>query len=912
MTSTQVYNLAQAFYPDTNGVKNALQIDISAIALYFNQKPTATGNKSGINNPGISLFLVPLVENKPDISGIVNGSSNLPFARAEYNDIYTSGSASQKTMFRFSTPVPIETSKKYAFVLRYDGNENFVPWKNKVNDILLGSNTASTGATGSLVGPYFETIYVDPNNLNAVPTWSALAGTTLKFEIYIARYFVNNAIVTGANAVSNTTPIYGIDTSSFANVSTSSDGTIFKVSTNHYEYISFNGKNSSYANILGAETVYQDGPYFPGGSANGVSINVRSGNNLITANSLYPNGSAFKWSDVFQSSLNEYITIISANHYGANTRATNICRVVSIESNTVLLVDKYLEFSNTAAFFRKSPIAKISAQDTLKLYDVTAAGMVNSKVTQNALMLRESSANASVRFVNNSISNITISSGGTGYSNSDYIKFFGYENNSYVVGGYPAIANVITNGNGVISAIHISNTGAGFINTANINAVVSRSNVSISSVTNSTANTSNGTGLTATYAAESKLYSEYYGSTRGGGYFSNTYVINIPVNQVGVQANFNNMTGSKFEIDYENPYYLLVNPNTFIGTSFHYDTTRKTLNLEGSDFVDISGINQAIIPSKSNEFTILNDATGLSSNTPPAGSGVIDFTGLSNNDFVEISPKTLSLAFSHYAINNDYTNEHTNYGSADAKFITKKIGFESGKYAEDAIAYLTAYRPQGTDIKLYARIHNSNDLDAFDDKDWTLMEVIDGNIYSSTTDPSNYIQMTFGFPQYPNTAFTLAGSVSIADVANVTVTGSESSFSTNATANLQVNDLIKIYSPLFPTDHYWITVVSSVANDSSFTITDPISNTGVIGSGLMVDLLGRIGNTTVATIGYPFQAFNNQPNENVVRYYTSGMSPVDTYNTMQMKIVLLSNSNITASNQSIPKVDDIRVVGVSS
>lgn len=912
MTSTQVYNLAQAFYADPSAVKNALQIDVSAINLYFNQKPTATGNKSGIKNPGITLFLVPMIDNKPDITGIVTGSSTVPVARAEYSDIYTSGSANQKTVFRFEKPVPIETNKKYAFVLRYDGNESFVPWKNKASDLLLGSNTASTGATGSLIGQYFDAIYADPTNLNAIPTWSPLSGTTLKFDVLVARYFVNNVIVTNSNTVGATTPIYGIDTSSFANVSTSVDGTIFSISTNHYEYVAFNGKNSSYDSIHGGERVYQNGVSYPGGSANGISLNVQAGKNIVTANSQYPNGASFSWTDVFHDNSNEYITVISANHYGANTQATNIRRILSIQSNTILLVDSNFDFSNTAAFFQKSPVAKLGATDTLKLYGVGSSGMVNSKTTQNALMLVESNANSSVRFVNNAISSITITAAGSGYSNSDYIKLFGFENNSFVVGGYPAVANIVTNGNGAITAIYRSNTGAGFINTANINAVVSRANVSSSSVTNATANTSAGSGLTLSYQAETTLVSEFNGSPRGGGYFSNVYIINVPINQVGVNFTFNNMIGSKHEIDYENPYYLKVNPATFIGASYHYDVTRKTLNLQGSNFVDISEVNQSVVPSKSNEYTVLNDATGLTSNTPPAGSGTLDFTGLSNNDFVEISPKTLGLAFSHYAINNDYTNENTNYGKADAKFITKKVSFDAGKYAEDIVAFLTVYRPTGTDIKLFARIHNSNDLDAFDDKDWTLLEVTDGNIYSSSSDPTNYIQMTFGFPQYPNTALTFAGTVSVADVANLTVTGSGTTFSSNATANLHVNDLIKIYSPLFPTDHYWITVVSSVANDSSFTITDPIANTGVIGSGLKLDLLGRVGNTSSPQIGYPFQAFNNQPNENVVRYYTSGMSPVDTYDTMQLKIVLLSNSNITSSSQSIPKVDDIRVVGVSA
>ena len=46
----------------------------------------------------------------------------------------------------------------------------------------------------------------------------------------------------------------------------------------------------------------------------------------------------------------------------------------------------------------------------------------------------------------------------------------------------------------------------------------------------------------------------------------------------------------------------------------------------------------------------------------------------------------------------------------------------NNKFAEDLLVFLTAYRPANTDIKVFARIHNSDDPEAFDDKDWTMLE----------------------------------------------------------------------------------------------------------------------------------------------------------------------------------------------
>jgi hypothetical protein len=268
-------------------------------------------------------------------------------------------------------------------------------------------------------------------------------------------------------------------------------------------------------------------------------------------------------------------------------------------------------------------------------------------------------------------------------------------------------------------------------------------------------------------------------------------------------------------------------------------------------------------------------------------------------------------------INNDYTNENTNYGNADSKHITTKVNFANGRFAEDLLVYLTAYRPLNTDIKVFARIHNSKDTEAFDDKDWTLLDIIDGNIYSSSANPDDYIEMTFGFPQSPNVAISLAGTANVENTTTTNVIGFGTTWSTNATANLKSNDLVKIYSPLFP-NTFALAVVDTVASDTRFTIKKPITNTTINGTGLTVELIGRVGNSTVASLGYPLQAFNNVLNDNVVRYFSRSMVEYDTYDSMQLKVVLLSDLDQVSNNDpasiptTYPRVDDVRAVGVTA
>jgi hypothetical protein len=198
-----------------------------------------------------------------------------------------------------------------------------------------------------------------------------------------------------------------------------------------------------------------------------------------------------------------------------------------------------------------------------------------------------------------------------------------------------------------------------------------------------------------------------------------------------------------------------------------------------------------------------------------------------------------------------------------------------------------------------------------------MLELRSGNIYSSSAAADNYIEMEFGFQNSPNVAFDLAGTVNVATTSTVTVIGTGTTFSTNATANLQVDDLVKIYSPLFP-NSYAISVVTAVDSDTQFTISSPTGNADITGSGLKVGFIGRVGNSSINALGYPLQAFNNRNNDNVARYYSSSMMEYDTYDTLQLKLVFLADISQVDSPSSnvlpttIPRVDDIRAVGVTS
>jgi hypothetical protein len=235
----------------------------------------------------------------------------------------------------------------------------------------------------------------------------------------------------------------------------------------------------------------------------------------------------------------------------------------------------------------------------------------------------------------------------------------------------------------------------------------------------------------------------------------------------------------------------------------------------------------------------------------------------------------------------NYDTEVDRNGLAKSKYISKKISFGEGKYAEDVVVYLAGYRPSGTQIKVYAKLHNAADKDAFDDKAWTPLELKNNTDRFSTEDPKDLWEYTYGLPQYPEIHTGLSGNFLTSSGSNAISTTSDQS------SVLSTGDLIRVYDILTPENHEVFPVSS--ANSTAIELFKGVSNTNII------------GDVGVDKLKYKNVAWNNIANDNVVRYVTSSYTEFDTYNTMQIKVVLLSEST-----HIIPKVEQIQVIGVSA
>lgn len=259
----------------------------------------------------------------------------------------------------------------------------------------------------------------------------------------------------------------------------------------------------------------------------------------------------------------------------------------------------------------------------------------------------------------------------------------------------------------------------------------------------------------------------------------------------------------------------------------------------------------------------------------------------------------LDLYVARFNISNVYTTTDANSviidtevagnGKATSKHISTKLKFANNKFAEDLRVYMTAYRPANTNLRVYARLHNSADPDAFDDKSWTpLTYTENADNYSSSTNRDDFIEYTLGLPAYSESANVLPGTFTT-QLSNTIIVAS----GVTPTTYLANNDMIKIYNPIIP-ENYIVAVAQSV-NSTAIVLGDSISNNNLVGNGFKVDRLK-----------YNNIAFNNVTTDNVVRYYNSSLVEFDTFDSVQIKIVFLSDTTY-----NVPRVDVIRTIGVS-
>jgi hypothetical protein len=208
--------------------------------------------------------------------------------------------------------------------------------------------------------------------------------------------------------------------------------------------------------------------------------------------------------------------------------------------------------------------------------------------------------------------------------------------------------------------------------------------------------------------------------------------------------------------------------------------------------------------------------------------------------------------------------------SSQSRYITKVVTLNDGFEAADLVTYLKINRPPGTSIKVYCKLLNENDTDAFDDKFYTPMELVGTETF--TLNQNEYKEEKYVVPSVAKTGGSelLTGTVAVSDV-STTVTGT----STRFIEDLKIGDTIAVGTAR--TER----VVSTIANNTSLTVESAF--------------------TTVASTQDVFRVLNN-----TVAYTTPDGRTFQGYKQFAIKIVFLSSNPSFA-----PKIKDLRGIALA-
>jgi hypothetical protein len=843
------FDYIQTFFIDKTQVAGAATVTLDGVNLYFRQKPNATNNQSQIQNPGVYISICQVT---PNASGVLQPNLSKTYisslVRLPYDQINPSLDAANVTTFKFRTPLELPTNAHYGIIINFE-DPQFSLWTATQGQKILNTQTTlgTTYSDGMLFrASNYQEISSDATN---GALYKPLSDTDLKFDVSVN--YTEQVTVVDPNQPD--TQVLNSETIELVNEDYEFLELSNIVAGNALSSIIASSDTDSTFGFIPGEMVYQD---FGNTAANvtfyktGTVQPVNPSSVAITyaqtglgfdVNTLALKGTGTKFTSEFE--INDSIIITDGT-----AGNTDIRKVVSLKDDTSMLLNEPVSFANAAAYIKKTATAKLESV----------------LLRPNTVILTESNASDKVRFIDDGISLITFTAG-SGYANSDYVLISG--------GTLNATANIVTNASGGITRLNITNTGYGFTTTPSF--AVKKSDGSASGGTSA--------AFTATIGAQLKA---------------------VMSNTVAAIANISSLAVHKFVPDFH--------VNVSGGTISNSSVSFAVLGTRNSDGSVTSGSNYTrtnynylpLLENGMNENTNY-DAVILSkslevlyaSTLPYKKSSAITFKISTSNPYQ--SPSYNGELTSVYAFRTEISSDaNTDQTSALTQHYTKKLTFAQGRFAEDLRVTSTMYKPVGTDVKMFARIHNSADEDAFDDKAWTELEVIDSTkLVSSSADNKDYIEVTYGFRGYPPIGNTITGyAYANSNVANTTIVGvGTTSFNTE----LANGDLIVLYDPLFANTTYAVALVANTPTATAFEINTPIANASLQAATLKIDKV-RAGNSQ-------YYAFNNIQNENVVRYYSTSKTPFDNYDTVQILVVPYANSAYT-----VPKLYDLRVIGVSA
>ena len=252
-----------------------------------------------------------------------------------------------------------------------------------------------------------------------------------------------------------------------------------------------------------------------------------------------------------------------------------------------------------------------------------------------------------------------------------------------------------------------------------------------------------------------------------------------------------------------------------------------------------------------------------------------------------------------------HPNENTRYGIAQNKYISKFMALADGMEAEDMILYITAYKPAGTEIDVYAKFVNAGDGEDSKRKEWTkLTQATNVGVYSDTFVKSDIKEFKYAVPK--TAPFTnLVGKASSTATSNA-ITGDSTSL---YQVELAVGDLIKLVNadgyasgtttPIYgELDNYLIRTVTAISSNTALQVDSamPASATGL-----------RIQKVTQPRAAFLYS--NTTPGYQLT-YHGAAADGTTTAQHRSYKYVAIKIVPSASSTMNVPLIRDVRAMSV--
>lgn len=809
---------------------------LTKIDLYFQSKSSTYGVQLQIRETNNGF---------PTNKVVPYGTSVL-----ESTSVVTSIDASLATTFTFDTPVMLRTNEQYALVVIPEGgNPNYNVWIGA-----LGGTDVSTKVpiyTNNQLG----SLFISSNDLNFTP----IQNESMKYTAYIANFTSSSATAVFKNELSDHLVVTNVIGDYLKQEKLVVSNNYLKISS-----LTISGANT----FTVGERVFQ-----PAGTSTANIAQATGYGTVYYANTtkvLMSNTyGAFSTSGTLRG---ETSNTLSGSPSFANQTVvtTSACNEITVpDANTSLTTDFVV---NNFIYIGKNTGANV------QILQVTAADAATRKLTLNGNIKFTDTAAIIGRVKDdaNLTGNFSSITGGdnkfltlTSVSSNATSNFYG-TNGALIIGRTSGASAVISD----ILDIQYENITSLFPD-------IEPNGTSIAWAFRGTANDASRTSDSSSYSISNEIPYEFIDKTRvvmsRSREFAAPPTAGIGNNSLTVTATLQTANGKispyidTLRSSVTTIHNLVYPKSTLNGYIVSYSNTAGNFNIG-----DVVQQANSTVTSNGTVFfsnsSILHITNVVSSNTSSVATFNVSNTTIYNATQAITANISAIIAF----------NETSNTVSSATRYISKNVILADQQDAEDLVCYVTAYRPPGTDFKVYGKFLAGSDSDTFDSKDWSAMvETSSPSLISSLVNTSDYVELSYSLP------------TSVQIIANgATVNTTSPNCAVTSTASFSAGSFVYVTDNT--TGKINVRQVNQVTNSTSMVFSSNLSfATSNAAVGLIPGLESQTG------------AFKYAINSSIARYITSGDSVFDTYKVFAVKIALASNNY-----QIVPKMTNFRCLAL--